>query len=253
MLQPMEQLMSMIRFLTTTILTVTIAGNAYAQTAAMSKADIQAIVKETLMNEPAIIMEALEKLRQQKADEAQQATKAAIDKNKSELLNSSAPFIGPADADVTIVEFFDYHCGYCKHFLAEINKLVAADKKVRVVFKDMPILSEDSVTAARAAIAVNRIAKDKFFAFHTALMAEKGRFDEVRLMDIAKSVGVDANKLKTEMTKPEITAELDRNRKVAEELGVRGTPALVIGKELIPGAASFEELQKYVAAARTAQ
>ncbi len=246
--------MSIFRILSTTVLSLTFATAAYAETAApLTKVDVQAIVKETLINDPEIIMNALEKLRQQKAEDAKKEGRAAIDKNKAELFaDANSPSIGPANADVTVVEFYDYHCGYCKHFLGDLTKLVSADKNVRVVFKDFPILSEDSVTAARAAIAVNRIAPKKFFDYHTALMAEKGKFDEARLLEIAKSNGIDSAKLKAEMAKPEITAMLDTNRRIAGELGIRGTPGLVIGNEVIGGAASLEELQELVAKARAA-
>lgn len=244
--------MSLIRIVSTTVLSIAFAASALAQsTAPLAKADVQAIIKETLINDPEIIMLALEKLRQQKAEDAKKEGKAAIEKNKADLFSdATSPSIGAANADVTVVEFYDYHCGYCKTFLAELTKLVAADKKLRVVFKDFPILSEDSVTAARASIAAYNINKAKYLDYHTALMSEKGKFDETRLLEIAKRVGIDADKLKAEMAKPEITAKLDKNRMLAEQLGIRGTPGLVIGNEVLGGAASLAEMQEYVAKAR---
>jgi len=247
--------MSLSRFLFSSVVFVSFSSAAFAQisipTPALSKTEVQAIIKETLINEPEIIMQALEKLRAKKAEDSKKDALVGIEKNKDLLTkNIDSPSIGPADADITLVEFYDYHCGYCKHFLPVITEYMKEDKKIRVVFKELPILSEDSVTAARAAIAVNRIAKAKFFEFHTALMTEKGKFDEPRLLEIAKKIGIDSNKLKAEMAKPEITAILDGNRKLADELGIRGTPAIILGNNLIPGAMDITELKKQVAEAR---
>lgn len=248
------------RLIVTGISMIAFSGAAFAQAAtpaaALSKADVQAIVKETIMNDPEIIMQALEKLRAQKADQAKKDAAVALEKNKVEIYNNpDVPSTGAsaADADLTIVEFFDYHCGYCKHFLPELSKVIAGDKKLRVLFMDFPILSEDSVTAAKAAIAVNRIDKSKYFAFHSALMQQNGKFDEKTIMDVAKKVGVKTDALKTEMAKPDIAAVLDKHRSLAEQLGITGTPGLIVGSEVIPGAMSAEELQKAIATARSAK
>lgn len=246
--------MSFIRFAASSFLAATLATSAFAAdkaAAPLTREDVAAIVKDTLMNDPEIIMNALEKLRADKAEKAKKDSIAAIEKNKAEIFNDpDTASVGPKDADVTIVEFFDYHCGYCKHFLPELTKYMEEDKKLRVVFKEMPILSEDSVVAARAAIAVNRIDKSKFFDFHSALMSEKGKFDDASIAAVAKKVGIDAKKLKAEMDKPEVTATLDKSRKLAEELGIRGTPAVIIGNQLVPGAIPYEELKKFVADVR---
>ncbi len=224
-----------------------------ADSSALTKSDVPAIVKETLMNDPEIIMQALEKLRAKKAEEAKKATSAALEKNRAAIFQSPdipASGASAADADVMIAEFFDYHCGYCKHFLPELAKVMADDKKLRVVFIDFPILSEDSVTAAKAALAVNRLNKDKYFEFHSALMKESGKFDEKRLLEIAKKIGIKADALKAEMAKPEVTALLDKNRAVAQEIGINGTPGLIIGNQVVPGSLSGEELKGMIAELR---
>ena len=251
--------MHLFRLLVPTVSLIALCSQAFAQAAApapaatVTKADIPALVKESIMNDPEMIMQALEKLRAQKAEQAKKDAAQALEKNRAAIFNNQdVPATGAsaADADVTIAEFFDYHCGYCKHFLPELSKVLESDKKLRVLLIDFPILSEDSVLAARAAIAANRIDKSKYFAFHTALMKESGKYDEKTIMAVAKKVGINTAALKAEMAKPELTSVLDAHRAFATELGIQGTPALIVGNEVIPGALKAEELQKAIANAR---
>lgn len=246
------------RLFLTSVSIVALSAAAFAEVSApaLTKADIPALVKEAIMNDPEIIMQALEKLRVQKAEQSKKDAIVALEKNRAEIYNNpDVPSAGAsaADADVTIVEFFDYHCGYCKHFLPELAKALAADKKLRILFIDFPILSEDSVTAARAAIAVNRINKEKYFEFHTELMKRSGKYDEKSLLDLAKKLGIKGDVMKAEMEKPEITAILDKHRALAAQLNINGTPGLIVGNEVLPGALSYEELQKLIADARAAK
>ncbi len=223
-----------------------------AANAPVTRQDIPALVKEALMNDPEMIMQAVQKLREKQQAEAEKKTANAIATNKAGLFNDAdSPSVGDEKtADITIVEFFDYHCGYCKHMLPTITQLLKDDKKVRVVFKEFPILSEDSALAARAAIAVNRIAKDKYFAYHTALMKNEGKFEEKSLLEMAQKEGIDSAKLKAEMAKPEVTAVLDKMRKIGEDIGVRGTPAIVLNDHFLPGAAELEDIKVMIANVR---
>ncbi len=217
----------------------------------VTRGEIPALVKEALLNEPEIIMQVAQKLREKQEEAAKKQAADGLKKHKDNLFNNpDSPVVGPNDADVTIVEFFDYHCGYCKHMLPVINDLMKEDKKVRFVFKEFPILSEDSVLAARAALAVNRVAKDKYFAFHQELMKANVKYDEKMLLDTAKKVGVDPAKVKAEMEKPELTAILDKNREIAGALGISGTPALVMGDSITPGAIDLPTIKQMVAALR---
>jgi protein-disulfide isomerase len=247
--------MQLKRFLIITLSGLALSSATHAQTAAnnVTKAELPKLVEDALMNDPKIIERVVTKLQEVKKKEEQEAAKAAVQKNRDALLkNVDNPSYGPANADVTIVEFFDYHCGYCKHFLPELTKLLDGDKKVRVVFKDFPILSEDSMTAAKAAIAFYRLNKDKFFDFHTALMKETGKFDDAKLAELVKANGVDPAKLKSEMAKPEVQKVINDNRKLGEELNIQGTPAIIVGDSLAPGAMSYEELKKLVDDTRAA-
>lgn len=228
------------------------AAPSIADTTPVTRQELPGLIKDALMNNPEMIMEAVDKMRAKQQAEAEKKTQEAVAANKEALYNDpGSPVIGNAKgADITIVEFFDYHCGYCKHMLPVISQLVKDDPKVRVIFKEFPILSDDSVKAARAAIAVNRLAKDKYFAFHSGLMESKGKFDEQALTEIATKAGVDAAAMLKEMAKDDITAELDKSRKLGELLGVRGTPAIVMNDHFLPGAVDLENFKKMIANVR---
>lgn len=218
----------------------------------ITREELPALVKQILLDDPEIIMEVAQKMQEKQLADSQKQAKDALKKYHDDLFNNpDAPRLGDAKkADVTLVEFFDYHCGYCKRLLPTLVKLTEEDKKLSVVFKEFPILSEDSVLASRAALAANRIAKDKYFDFHSALMKHNGKYDEKTLMEIAKKVGINADKLKKEMDKPDVTVILDKNRELGEALGVRGTPAMVIGDTLLPGALPYEDIKSAIENAR---
>ena len=151
---------------------------------------------------------------------------------------------------VTVVEFFDYNCGYCKRSLPDVLKLIETDKDVKLVIKEFPILGPGSLVAAKAAVAARR--QGKYWEFHLALMNEKGAIDEARVFEVAKTVGLDGAKLRRDMEDPEIAKIIARNHTTAEALGIQGTPAFVIDQTLVPGALGFEALTGAVAAVREA-
>lgn len=214
--------------------------------------ELPALIKDYIMKNPEIIIEAVDKMREKQQAAQQKQALETLAKYRAELISDpNAPSLGDAKtADVTVIQFFDYHCGYCKRLLPDINKLMSEDKKVRIIFKEFPILSDDSVAAARAALAVNSLNKAKYFEYHSELMKHQGEYSEKALLDIGKKIGIDSAKLKAEIAKPEITAELDKVRKLAEELGIRGTPAVIVGETIHSGAPSYEDLKKSVAEAR---
>lgn len=215
--------------------------------APVTRAELPALVREALIKNPDMLTDAIKVMQERQAETAQKETQAALATRQDDLFKDTvSPSMGPRDADVTVVEFFDYHCGYCKHLVPSITRLLKEDKKVRVVFREFPILSQDSVLASRAAVAVHRVAPDKYFAFHTELMKASGKFDEKMLTDLARKLGVDAKKFKDALEDKETTEQLDRNRELAEALGIRGTPALVFKDRMLPGAVPFEQLQKLV-------
>lgn len=215
--------------------------------APVTRAQLPALIKEILLKDTSILIEVAEKMQADQEKEMTGKAKEVISKRKDDLFNdASSPVAGDPKGDVTVVEFFDYHCGYCRQALASIKELMEKDKKVKVVFKEYPILGEDSKTASKAALAVNRIAKDKYFAFHQALFAVKGSFSQDVVVAEAKKLGIDAEKLKAEMAKPEIEEILKKNSELGLAMGARGTPAIIIGDGFYPGAIPYEMMKKAV-------
>lgn len=224
------------------------AAPAAAPQAPITRAELPALVRQAILDDPEIIMDAVKKLHDKQVESANKEVKDSLQAHQSDLFSDTeSPSIGdPKTADVTLVEFFDYHCGYCKHLLPAINTLMKEDKKVRIIFREFPILSQDSVLASRAALAVHRVDPSKYFEYHTALMKTDGSFDEKKLTDIAKKVGVDTKKFKKAYGEADITEQLDKNRALAEDLGIRGTPALVFKDLILPGAVPYDDIQKVV-------
>jgi protein-disulfide isomerase len=156
--------------------------------------------------------------------------------------------IGNPAGDVTVVEFFDYRCPYCKRVTDSLVSLIDSDAKVRVVLKEFPILGPDSLVAARVALAAHK--QGKYRAVHEALMAHKGSFEKDALIEVAAKVGADPARLATDMDDPAITAQLKANDALAAKLGITGTPGFIFGRQLVPGAISLDDMKKLVAAAR---
>ncbi len=168
------------------------------------------------------------------------------------LLNDpTAPVAGNLYGDVAVVEFFDYNCPYCKRVAPTVKTVLDEDPGVRVIYKEFPILGPESVIAAKAALASLEQDPAKYFAFHDAMMSNRGRLTETRIMDIAAEVGFDGERLKADMAAPEIEATIARNRALARALGISGTPAFVIGDRIVPGAIDLPALKRLIARARS--
>jgi protein-disulfide isomerase len=209
---------------------------------------VEAIVRELLMREPEIVYQALQELQRRETAAEAERRKAAVMARKDDLFHSAAsPVGGNPEGDVTLVEFFDYRCGYCRRVVSSLRALVEQDQDLRVVFKEFPILGEDSVRAARAALAAER--QGLYMPLHFALMAA----DDLSLdgiMAVAAGVGLDTEQLAQDMASPEIEAEIAATYALANELGIEGTPAFVVDDELIPGAVSQERLASLIDDAR---
>jgi protein-disulfide isomerase len=161
------------------------------------------------------------------------------------LLNDpNSPVSGNLNGDVTVVEFFDYRCGYCKRVAPAVTQLQQDDPNVRVVYKDFPILGEASEVAARAALASK--VQGKHVAFHESLLASQNELTQETIFMIAAEVGLDIERLKSYMEAPLIQATIERNRMLARELGINGTPGFIVGNELVPGALDLKDLKNLV-------
>lgn len=208
---------------------------------ATDKARVERAVRDYVLAHPEIIPEAMTRLRDRETGKSIAANRKAI------LEPFGDAWIGNPNADVTLVEYFDYNCGYCRATLPAIAQLVERDPKVRVVFREWPILSEDSVTAAKMSLAA--AAQGKFKPFHDALYAA-GPVGAQTIAAAAKTAGVDTTKAAA-MT-PRAEAEIASNRAVAQQLGLTGTPSWVIGNKIVSAALPLEELEKAVQEARAA-
>lgn len=206
---------------------------------------IKELVYEAIRENPGIVMEAVAILQQREA-EAQAAAAASALSNQRQLLESdpNAPVLGNPDGDVTIVEFFDYNCPFCKRVMPEVQALLEDDPGVRLVYREWPILGEGSVYAARAALAAR--AQGKYEEFHWALMGTKGRIGEQEVLRVAKEVGLDLDRLKADMDSPAVAQHIDMSMQLAQDLGFNGTPSFVIGDDLVPGFVERAELASIV-------
>jgi protein-disulfide isomerase len=211
--------------------------------------DVERIIRDYLLRNPELILEAVENLEQKRRDEAQRTAKSAITERRSEIFNDpDSPVAGNPQGDVTVVEFFDYRCPYCKQVEPSLAQLRKEDSKLRVVYKELPILGPDSVIAARAALAARK--QGKYLALHEALMRARGSLDEATVLKIAGEAGLDSQRLKADMGAAEVEQILDRNLKLARALAITGTPGFVVGDTVVPGAVDLPTLKSLVADAR---
>lgn len=242
----------MIRLLRLLILAAALAGagSATAQIFTPGQQDaIRDIVRQYLIANPEVIVEALEVLEERQKAQASLDQSTMLRQRLPDLRDDpQTPAFGPPGADVVIVEFFDYRCGYCRQVVGPLAELLRSDGRLRVVYKELPILGPDSVVAARAALAAHR--QGAYRPFHAALMTRRGAFDDAAIAALATELGLDVARLRADMERPEIAAQIDRNRALARDLGIRGTPAFVIGTELVPGAIDLATMRSLVAKAR---
>ena len=231
----------------------TVAPSASASSAASpsagDKASFGKAIREYLIANPEILVEAMQEYeRKQDSQRDAQAEKAIKEYRTSLTDDPESPVAGNPQGDVVIVEFSDYQCPYCKRAHSAVKSVLAADPKVKLIFKDLPILGEPSKVAALAALA--SVKQGKHLVFHNALMEYGGKIDSDKIFDIANGIGIDVTRLKQDMEDPAIKKIIERNMTLASQLGVRGTPAFVIGKQFVPGAVDADTLRQLIADAR---
>lgn len=226
------------------------AGEARAQQADLPVEAIEQIVRDYLMREPEVIMEALEELQRQRemmADAEQRERLAA--EGEALLLDPRDPVLGNPDGDVTLVEFFDYRCGYCRAMVEPMQTLLDEDPDLRIVMKEFPILGPESLLASKAALAAH--VQGQYEAMHWALMG-KNRVDEAAIRTVASELGLDVERLLADMESDEVADHIQDNVLLAQGLGINGTPSFVIGETLLPGAVPLERITDLVAQERVA-
>lgn len=215
----------------------------------LSEDRVRELVLETIRENPEIVMEAVAILESRQA-EAQAASQAEVLAEERDALerDPNAPVLGNPDGDVTVVEFFDYNCPYCRRAKPEIESLLEADPNVRLVYREWPILGEGSVVAARAALAARE--QGLYEDFHWAMMGMNGRAEESSVLRIAEDIGLDIAQLLRDMEAREIDAHIQTSMRLAQALGITGTPSFVIGDALVPGVVDADQLQTLVSDAR---
>lgn len=215
------------------------------------RAEIVSILRDALTRDPTILRDAIEALRADETSREQAASKAAVTNARDRLITAADPVGGNPKGDITIVEFFDFRCGYCKRLDPVLTRFIAEDRNIRRVFKDLPILGPASVLAAKAALAAHK--QNAYEKMRDALMKGSPEITLSSIQAEAKRLGLDTERLAKDMESPAIKAQIDANLALAQVLGIQGTPALVIGEEFVPGAVPLEELRRIVAQARASK
>lgn len=222
------------------------------------KDQIEKIVHDYLVNNPKVLIEASRALQAKQREEMMQRAEQAIKDNRQELLKDHQIFSGNAKGDVVLVEFFDYKCVHCKRMSPVIKDLSKADKNLKVIYKQLPIFGGVSTYAAKAALASAK--QKKYQAFHYALLDAKGNLEQADVMKIAKTVGLNIKRLKKDMNDPQVEKIIEANMKLAQKIGVMGTPAFIIANntddeskfmsQFAPGAIQKSNLISMISKAR---
>ena len=253
--------MSQARVLVAVMVGMVIGGAAVAATGlgagtgtgAMSRAEVETIIKEYIAANPAMIVESLQKWQQdQQQARVMGASEALKDPALKEAIynDPNTPFIGPADAKAIVVEFFDYNCPACKVAFKAIDALYTKDRNVKIILKEFPIFGPQSDTNSKIGIAVHKLAPEKYFEFHRKMMTFEGRADEAQALKFVKEIGLDPEKVKAEIAKPEYAEIIAKDREIGARLNIQGTPTLIIGDEIVPHALDYQGLEERVSKLR---
>lgn len=203
------------------------------------------MIEEYILANPEVVRDALVGLAEREAAERQLQAMSILRQDDGD------PFLGNPDASMVIYEFSDYNCGYCKRVFQPLQDLIASDGDIKLVVKEFPILSQTSLLAAQAGIAAQ--AQGVFSEFHSAMMTARGAISMESILDAARSAGADLDRLQADMNSPAVAAIIERTRMAATQLEISGTPGLVIGSQVIPGAISLEQMRDIIAAERASQ
>jgi protein-disulfide isomerase len=217
------------------------------------RSDIEKIVREYIVSHPEVLEEAMAELSKRQALAEAEKHQATIAKNSDAIFNSPRGVtIGNKDGDVAFVEFFDYNCGYCKRAMGDMLELMKSDPKLKVVLKEFPVLGQGSVEAAQVAVAVRMQdpTGKKYLEFHQKLLGGRGQADKARALAAAKDAGIDMARLDKDLSSPEVRTTLEENLKMADALGMNGTPSYIIGKQVVIGAVGLEALREKISTAR---
>ena len=212
--------------------------------------EMESIIKDYLLSHPEILQEMSQILEQKQKQAEDEQRKDGLVKNADQIFRDKADFVaGNPDGKVTMVEFFDYNCGWCKKGFPEVMSLLDTDKDLKFVLKEFPIFGEDSEYAAKAAIASGK--QGKYWNLHMAMFSHEGKITKESVDEIAAGIGLNMNQLKKDMEDPALTEILERNRALAQSLAINGTPAFIIDDKLVPGYLPKAELATAINEIRT--
>ena len=217
------------------------------------RGEIETIVKNYLIAHPEVLEEAMNELNKRQAADEAAKHEASITENSKAIFDSPRNVtLGNKNGDVTFVEFFDYNCGYCKRAMGDMLDLLKNDSKLKVVLKEFPVLSPGSVEAAQVAVAVRMQdpSGKKYLDFHQKLLGGHGPADRAHALAAAKDAGLDMARIEKDMQSPEVKATIEENMKLAESMGLNGTPSYVIGKQIVIGAVGLDGLKEKISQAR---
>jgi len=217
------------------------------------RGDIETIVRNYLIAHPEVLEDAMAELSKRQAAAETEKHEASVATNAETIFKSPrGVLLGNKDGDVTFVEFFDYNCGYCKRAMADMLDLMKTDPKLKVVLKEFPVLSQGSVEAAQVAVAVRMQdpTGKKYLDFHQRLLGGRGPADKARALAAAKEAGLDTGRIEKDLASPEVRATIEENFKLAEAMGMNGTPSYVIGKQVVVGAVGLDSLKEKIGLAR---
>ena len=207
----------------------------------LNKDEINSLINNFILKNPQVIEKTLQNLNLERS-------KKNFEIALTELKKIPNPKLSSTNSDVTIYEFFDYNCGYCKSVMQNIFNIYKKDKKVEIVFVEYPILSNSSLSAAKASLAARN--QNKYFEFHSKLMKHTGKIDDKLLLSFAKELKIDTKKLKSDYSNEKLMLIINKNREIANRLNLRGTPAFIIGNKIYPGAMSEKDIEKAIALER---
>ena len=218
---------------------------------APQRGEIEKIVRDYLIAHPEVLQEAMAELEKRQQTAELEKARSAIKNHSDALFNSPRQVtLGNAQGDVTFVEFFDYNCGYCKRALSDMTDLMKKDPKLKVVLKEFPVLGAGSVEAAQVAVAVRMQDPKKYLDFHQKLLLGRGQADKARAIAVAKEVGLDVARIEKDLKSDEVTKTIEESMKLAEALGLNGTPSYVINNDVVIGAVGLATLSQKIQAQR---
>jgi protein-disulfide isomerase len=218
------------------------------------RSEIERIIKDYLLSHPELLQEVMGELEKKQATAEAEKHRAAVTEHSASIFTSPRQVtLGNAQGDVTVVEFFDYNCGYCKRAMADMLDLMKNDSKIKFVLKEFPVLGEGSVQAAQVAAAVrmqDKTGGKKYLEFHQKLLSGRGPADKTRALAVAKEIGLDVARIEKDIAGDEVKATLEESFKLAEALGLNGTPSYVVGQDVVVGAVGLGALKEKVNTAR---